>query len=93
MEFKKCNRCGSFFVSDGNICSKCSVKDEQEIKKLKNYIEENDHLGSLEELSNNTGITVRNLSRYINSNKEIKNMSNTIKINNEEGFNNLSVNL
>ena len=32
MEFKKCNRCGSFFVSDGNICSKCSVKDEQEIK-------------------------------------------------------------
>lgn len=93
MEFKKCSRCGSFFVSDGNICSKCSIKDEQDIKKLKNYIEENENLGSLEELSNNTGITVRNLSRYINNNEEIKNMSSNIKINNNESFNNLSVNL
>ena len=41
MEFKKCKRCGCFFVSNNDICGKCSPKDEYEITKLKNYFEEN----------------------------------------------------
>lgn len=90
MEFKRCSRCGSFFVSDGTTCSKCNIKDEKDFKKLKNYIEENEVNGSLEELSSQTGITVRNLQRYLN-NKDIKDMP--FKIDHSAGFDNISVNL
>jgi glycosyltransferase involved in cell wall biosynthesis len=27
MEFNRCERCGSFFISDNNVCCKCGPKD------------------------------------------------------------------
>ena len=27
MEFNRCSRCGSFYISEGNVCPKCSTKD------------------------------------------------------------------
>lgn len=90
MEFKKCSRCGCFFVSNNDICSKCSPKDEYEITQLKNYFDENTSASSLEEISNKTGITVKNLDRYMCSD-EFKDFSKDIG--NSGDFNNLSINL
>lgn len=89
MEFKKCNRCGCFFVSDNSVCCKCSQKDESEITRLKNYFEENDSVSSLEELSNNTGITIKNLDRFM-ALDDFKNINQKIDNNN---YNNISVSL
>ena len=30
MEFNRCSRCGSFYVSEGNVCPNCSKKDNAE---------------------------------------------------------------
>ena len=66
MEFKKCARCGCFFVSDVEVCPKCLPKDRCEISKLTNYI--NITASSISNLSVNTGITLKNINRYLDSN-------------------------
>lgn len=71
MEFKKCDRCGCFFTSNGDICVNCSPKDKLEINKLKNYF---DNVNSTSEtnidlLSYTTGITKKNLNRFLNTNE------------------------
>jgi Zn ribbon nucleic-acid-binding protein len=65
MEFKKCNRCGGFFASEGNVCPKCSPKDTLELSTFKNYIEENG-ISSVESMSVGTGISAKNINRFIN---------------------------
>lgn len=69
MEFKKCARCGNFFLSDNNVCPKCLPKDRCEITKITNYINDNDMTNcSLTNLSVNTGVTLKNINRFLNSN-------------------------
>ena len=69
MEFKKCLRCGSFFVSGDDVCPKCLPKDKSDISKLTNYINDNNITNStIVDLSQGTGITLKNINRYINSN-------------------------
>ena len=66
MELNKCSRCGAFFVSGNNVCPNCEVRDSAEIFKLKSFLEENDYTGSsIEDLSCNTGISVKNLNRFL----------------------------
>ena len=65
MEFNKCSRCGAFFVSEGAVCPKCSPKDNLELENLKNYIEENG-FSSIDNVSAGTGISVKNLNRFLN---------------------------
>lgn len=65
MEFNKCSRCGSFYVSSGNVCPKCSTKDNFEFSTFKNYIHENGVDESLYTISGETGISVKNLNRFI----------------------------
>ena len=65
MEFKKCNRCGGFFAAEGEVCSKCSSKDHLELSTFKSYIEENG-LSSVEAMSVGTGISAKNINRFIN---------------------------
>ncbi len=68
MEFKKCVRCGSFFLSNNVVCPKCLPKDRCDISKLTNYINDNNITNStITNLSQNTGITLKNINRYINS--------------------------
>lgn len=74
MEFKKCVRCGSFYVTEGEVCNTCMPKDRLDIIKFNNYIENN--LGdSADNISINTGISLKNVNRYldksINSNINI----------------------
>ena len=69
MEFKKCLRCGSFFLSDSNVCPNCLPKDESEIAKINNYINDNNILNcSISSLSVNTGVSLRNINRFIDTN-------------------------
>lgn len=65
MEFKKCSRCGNFFVSKGDICPKCNPKENFELSTFKNYIEENGFSNSLENISGATGISLKNLNRFL----------------------------
>lgn len=67
MEFKRCQRCGSFYASNNDICYNCQAKDSYEMSKLKNFFEENDNIQSIEELSSYTGISVKNLNRFMNT--------------------------
>ena len=66
MEFKKCDRCGCFYISEGPVCPKCSVKDNSEFSNFKNYVEENGCKDSLNEISASTGIQVKHLARFVN---------------------------
>lgn len=70
MELNKCNRCGSFFVSNGNICPTCSQKDSADIIKLKNYMNEFNLPENITEISCNTGISIQNLNRHFAENPE-----------------------
>ena len=65
MEFNRCSRCGSFYVSEGNVCPKCSTKDGYEFKTFTNYIKENGLDNSLDTISGETGIAVKNLNRFL----------------------------
>lgn len=88
MEFKKCNRCGGFFVNEGNVCPKCCPKDNLELSTFRNYIEENG-ISSIDAMSVGTGISAKNLNRFINL--EGLNYSNE-NINNTTGNNGITLN-
>lgn len=65
MQFNKCCRCGSFFVSTGDVCPNCSSKDNFEMKKLRTFLEDSDNSCSIESISYDTGISVKNINRYL----------------------------
>ena len=65
MELNRCSRCGNFYVAEGNVCPKCSIKDGAEFSTFKNYVQENGLENSLNTISNDTGITVQNLNRFV----------------------------
>ena len=94
MEFNKCSRCGSFFVSEGNVCPKCSKKDGFEFSTFKSYLQQNGFENSLDTISNQTGISVKNLNRFIGypEFKEYqKEFKNNLK-NQSIGFNGITLN-
>ena len=66
MEFNKCSRCGNFFVSNDDVCPKCKTKDTLEFETFKTYIAENGINNNLDILSSETGISVKNINRYLN---------------------------
>lgn len=68
MEFKKCNRCGNFFVSNNDICYDCQIKDRADIAKLNNILCNSSNISSINELSENSGINPSNINRFIENN-------------------------
>ena len=70
MELNKCDRCGCFFVSVGNVCPACCKKDSADIVKLENYMQEFNMPENIDEISYNTGISVQNLNRHFSENPE-----------------------
>lgn len=81
MEFKKCERCGSFYLSESNICENCSPKDNFELSKLRNYFEGDIQANSIDSISVDTGISVKNLNRYL-GNEEFAEISSKLNIGN-----------
>lgn len=90
MEFKKCDRCGCFFTTSDNVCQNCMPRDNFELSKLRNYFNENINANSIQDISINTGISVKNLNRYLCQN-EFLGISNQLNLNVEQG--NISINL
>lgn len=84
MNFKKCERCGCFFLSEDNICGNCTPKDRFEMSKLKNYVENESCANSINSIAVETGISVKNLNRYLD-NKEFSELSS--KLNTVKGIN------
>jgi hypothetical protein len=72
MDFKKCSRCGNFYVSNGNVCPKCTPKDNFEFSTFKSYVSENGLNNSIDTISDATGISVKNLNRFIEYNNGIQ---------------------
>ncbi len=65
MEFNRCSRCGSFYIAEGDVCPKCSRRDGFEFQTLQNYVAENGLENPIETISGETGITVKNLNRFL----------------------------
>ncbi len=68
MEFKRCNRCGNFFVSSNDICYNCEIKDKADIAKLNNILGNSTGITSVNELSASSGINPSNINRFIDNN-------------------------
>lgn len=68
MELKKCARCGCFFTSSNDVCIICEAKDKQDIYNINNYITNYSAADSIDSLSFNTGVSVKNISRFIDNN-------------------------
>lgn len=86
MEFKKCARCGAFFLSEDSVCFNCMPKDKMEAAKLQTYLEGNGSVSSIEEISLNTGIASKNIARYLGDVPLFSSLENG-------NINNISVNL
>ena len=65
MEFNRCSRCGSFYVSAGNVCPKCNAKDGMEFSNFVNYVQQNGLNDSLDTISGQIGVSVKNLNRFL----------------------------
>lgn len=65
MNFNKCSRCGCFFMSDSSVCPNCETKDNYEMSELKTFLEENTAQINIDNLSASTGISVKNLNRFL----------------------------
>jgi len=69
MEFKKCARCGCFFVSNSEVCCKCEAKDSADIMRLNNFIDNSNDIYSINDISTSTGISLSNINRFIDEKK------------------------
>lgn len=65
MDFKRCNRCGNFFISNNDICYECAIKDKADIAKLNNIIGSSTGITSVNELSASSGVNPSNINRFI----------------------------
>ncbi len=88
MDFNKCSRCGSFYVAEGQVCPKCAPKDGFEFSTFKSYVEEHGISNSLDTMAAQTGISTKNLGRYI-QNGEFETASNGENV---TGFNGVMFN-
>ena len=86
MDFKKCARCGAFFLSDDSVCFNCKPKDKLDSIKLQDYLDTNSNISSIDEIALNTGISTKNITRYL---EDIPNFS-SLK---SDGIHNISINL
>ena len=67
MELIRCSRCGSFYANGGYVCPKCASKDNFELARFKNFVEQDEmHTTSLNSISLETGISEKNLNRFLN---------------------------
>lgn len=69
MEFKKCARCGCFFVSNNDVCCKCEIKDSADIIKLNDFIDTINDISSINDISTSTGVSLSNINRFMDEKK------------------------
>ena len=84
MEFNKCERCGCFYMADSTVCPKCKPKEIFEMNVLKSYFSNKTlENNSIDKISIDTGISERNLDRFLKSPdfKNLINNDNNLKMN------------
>lgn len=65
MEMKNCRRCGKIFTYIGRpVCPSCRKKEEEEFKKVKEYLYEYPG-ASVVQISNDLEISVRKIKAYL----------------------------
>ena len=66
MELKRCARCGKFYASEVDVCHECEKKDVADLSKLKGFFAD-EYVGGITkaEISASTGISAKNLNRYL----------------------------
>ncbi|MFR8104596.1 MAG: hypothetical protein ACLU8F_05950 [Clostridia bacterium] len=89
MEFKKCARCGCFYMSEDDVCVKCYPKDKFEMSKFNQYLEQNYSINSIDRVSAETGISVKNINRYLSGQK----LSDYIQKLESKGLDDININL
>ena len=89
MKFNKCVRCGCFFASSDDVCPSCKSKDEVDKHTLKNFLDNADAPLSLDSLSFNSGVELKNINRYMES----KEFLSYKKMLGGDGFDNVKISL
>lgn len=88
MNFNKCERCGCFFSTDNSTCPSCSTKDNMEMHTLKNYLITNSISENIStnvsSISYETGISIKNLNRFLHDKNFSKGIDAIIKENNNK---------
>jgi flagellar operon protein (TIGR03826 family) len=65
MEMRNCRSCGKIFAYIGKpVCPTCSKKDEEDFKRVKEYLYENPG-ASVVQISNDLEISVRKIKTYL----------------------------
>lgn len=82
MNFNKCKRCGSFYLTGGEVCPKCAPKDKLEYSNFRNFVNKNGGMESPTEISCQTGISIKNINRYLGRNSSDNGNVNDTQINN-----------
>ena len=85
MELNKCKRCGAFFVSNNCVCPNCEPKDVAELSKLKSFLTEYNCPNSIEALACDTGISVKNLNRFLDQ-KDFSEFASKVSYNNNKNI-------
>ena len=81
MNFNRSSRCGGFFMSEGNTCPSCLQKDQLEMSRLENFIMENSNTNlNLEDIASNTGISNKNLNRFLSQEQFSNFVNKTISL-------------
>ena len=81
MNFNRCSRCGGFFMSEGNTWPSCLQKDQLEMSRLENFIMENSNTNlNLEDIASNTGISNKNLNRFLSQEQFSNFVNKTISL-------------
>lgn len=62
---KKCARCGCMYIAETEVCGNCLQRDGAEIYRLKGFLEQETGEFTQGELSIATGISNKNLSRFL----------------------------
>lgn len=65
MDVRNCSRCGSIYVYDGfNVCIKCRREDEEDFKKIKEYLDEYPG-ANISEVESETGIDSKKIIEFL----------------------------
>ncbi|MGN1326784.1 MAG: hypothetical protein ACI4VQ_01695 [Clostridia bacterium] len=92
MNLNKCERCGCFFVSANSVCPQCISKDENDINQLKTFLTESDNSVNIQSLACGTGISLKNVNRFL-QNKELYTTFTSLGLDASEEGNNVSCHL
>lgn len=77
MEIKKCTKCGSFIMTNNDLCESCSKETAYENTVLKSYFDENLTFDSIPSISAITGIAPNTIQNYMKANNYIDSDLNT----------------